>query len=64
MRWLATIYYRTENGTLDVTHDLEELSDIDQAVETGPHWDTIEKVVITRGEALIEGLTVKAAEQL
>lgn len=64
MRWQAKIYYRTDNGPLDVTHDLDELSDIDDVVEAGPHWDTIDRVEITRGECLIEDLTVEAAEML
>ena len=63
-RWLATIYYRTRAGILDVTHDLCELSDIDEIVERGPHWDTIQEVRITRGEVLIEGLTVEKAETI
>ena len=65
MRWKATVYYRTDNGAIDVQHDLEELSDIDEYVERGPHWDTIERVVIERINHLESNtLTVEQAEQL
>lgn len=63
-RWKATVHYRTDSGIVDVTHDLEELADIDDVVERGPHWDTIVKVEIVRGEFLVEGLTVEGAERL
>jgi hypothetical protein len=48
MRWHATVYYRTEAGTLDVHHDFEEIADLHDLVELGPHWDTIERIEITR----------------
>lgn len=64
-RWSATIHYRTDAvGLVDVTHELHELSDIQDIVEVGPHWDTIDRIVIVRGEGAIEGLTVEAAEAL
>lgn len=63
-RWTAIINYRTNSGTVDVTHDLEELSDLHDVVERGPHWDTIECIVITRGERADVTLTVEKADAL
>ena len=40
-RWRATVYYRTDSGTVDVEHSLSELYDLHDFVEAGPHWDTI-----------------------
>lgn len=64
-RWQATVYYRTDGGTLDVVHDLEEIADIHDRIEAGPHWDTVEKIEIIRVNH-IDGaeLTVEAAERL
>ena len=47
-RWRATVYYRTDNGTIDVQHSLGELYDLHDFVEAGPHWDTIERIEIVR----------------
>ena len=58
------IYYRTDSGLVDVTHDCQELYEIHDLVEAGPHWDTIDRIVIVRGEVLIDGLTVEKAEAL
>ncbi|MBO6755777.1 MAG: hypothetical protein JJ902_05590 [Roseibium sp.] len=65
MRWKATIYYRTDNGTIDIRHILDELADIHEYVERGPHWDTIERVVIERINHITnQSLTVEQAERL
>lgn len=63
-RWHATIHYRMTAGIIDVEHDVEEIEDLQPIVEAGPHWDTIEKIVIVRGAAAIAGLTVEKAMQL
>ncbi len=64
-RWRATIFYRTETGTVDVDHDLREIGDIDALVEAGPHWDTIEKIEIYRVNHVDSPtLTVETAKQL
>ena len=47
-RWSATVYYRTDRGFADVTHDLADLGDLDGGMAHGPDWDTIEQIVITR----------------
>lgn len=65
MRWRATIFYRTENGSVDVEHELNELADIHDRVEAGPHWDTIEKIEIVRiNHCDAADLTVEAAARL
>lgn len=64
MRWIATVHYATDNGIVDVQHDLDEIEDLHDLVERGPHWDTIDRIVIVRGKKLVEGLTVEKAETL
>lgn len=64
-RWAATVHYRADAGLIDVTHDLDEIEDLHDLVERGPHWDTIEQIVIVRavaGEPLT--LTIEEAEKL
>jgi hypothetical protein len=46
-RWHAVVGYRTDNGVVDVHHDLEELGEIEKLVERGPDWNTITEIVIT-----------------
>ncbi len=47
-RWRATVYYRSDNGLVDVEHWLEEVGDIEALVEAGPHWDTVDRIEIER----------------
>jgi hypothetical protein len=64
-RWRATVYYRADHGTVDVTHELEELADLHKLVERGPHWDSIERIEIVRiNHVTSEALTVEAATDL
>lgn len=63
MRWRATIQYRADDATVDVTSELEELRDLHQFVERGPHWDTIIKIEIVRINH-VAGLTLEQAEKL
>lgn len=63
-RWLATVFYRTDTGPLAVEHDLEEIADLDDMVEGGPHWDTIIEIKIVRAEYIDGPLTVEAAAKL
>lgn len=65
IRWKAEIIYRHGFGPVDVAHDLEELGDIHDVVERGPHWDTIESITIKRVSIKgLEGLTVEEAGKL
>jgi hypothetical protein len=43
IRWHAVVHYRTENGAPEVEHDLEELGELHDLIELGPHWDTIQR---------------------
>lgn len=64
-RWKATVFYRADAGSVDVVHDLEELSDLHDRVEHGPHWDTIERIEIVRvNHSDGADLTVEAAQKL
>ena len=65
MRWQATIHYRADHATVDVVHDLNEIMDLHDLVERGPHWDTIEKIEIVRiNHCTSDALTVEQAEKL
>jgi len=65
IRWIATIYYRTDNGVVDVEHRLSELDELHDVVERGPHWDCVIEIRITRADHVTsDTLTVERAEQL
>jgi hypothetical protein len=64
-RWLAVIVYRTDAGLNPVAHDLEEIADLHELVERGPHWDTIDEIVIQRiNHSTAASLTVEGAAKL
>lgn len=63
-RWRAVVWYRTDGGLVDVEHFLEELEDLHDRVEAGPHWDTIEKIEVFRVNHLEGEITVEAAAEL
>lgn len=64
-RWHATAVYRTQNGPLEVEHDLIEMSDLDNLIELGPHWDAIISIVIKRVNHVdSESLTIEQAQEL
>ena len=65
IRWHAVAYYRYEKGTVDIHHDLEELFELHDLIEHGPHWDTIEKIEIARvNHDTDEKLTVEQSMKL
>ena len=65
IRWHVIILYRTDAGLNPVEHDLEELSELHDLVERGPHWDTIHEIVIHRVRHNTSAtLTVEEAERL
>ncbi|MBB4642323.1 hypothetical protein [Rhizorhapis suberifaciens] len=64
VRWIATVHYRTENGLVDVQHDIEELEDLQDLVERGPNWDAIDHIHIVRADGVERKLTVEEAERL
>jgi hypothetical protein len=45
-RWSATIWYRGEAGSVDVTHDVEELAELQALVEQGPDWNTVDRIEV------------------
>lgn len=63
-RWQATVWYRTDrNGDIAVVHYLEELADLQDYVERGPHWDTITTIEVRRIRHVDSAtLTVEQAE--
>lgn len=65
-RWIATIYYRTDGGILDVTHAIEELEDLHDIVEAGPNFYAIARIEIVLADPSFPkpGLTVEEAEKL
>lgn len=64
VRWIATVHYRTDTGIVDVQHDLEEIADLHDLIENGPHWDTIDHIHIVRSDKTYAELTVEQAEAL
>lgn len=63
MRWLAVVTYRTEAGPLEVPLDFDEIHELDDMIERGPHFGAIEQIVI-RYAFQEHATTVEAAEDL
>lgn len=63
-RWQAVVYYRSENGLVDVTHEIEELGELEHLVEAGPDWNAIDEIEIRLLRPSHFGLTVEEAERL
>jgi hypothetical protein len=42
-RWRATVQYRFDAGTRCVTHDLEEINELHDLVDQGPHGTSFRK---------------------
>ena len=64
IRWSATVLYRTDMGLVDVTHEIEELEDLHQLVESGPDWNTIQKIEIIRVGNPMPNLTIEESLKL
>jgi hypothetical protein len=66
IRWHAEVFYRTaKHGLCNVEWDLEEIEDLQDLVESGPHWDTIDHIVITRvNHCDSPMLTIEQADKL
>jgi hypothetical protein len=63
--WQATVLYQTDTGLVDVTHDLDEIYDLGDLIEQGPHFDTVSQIVITRiGHVEDPAMTVEQAARL
>jgi hypothetical protein len=64
-RWQVKIYYRTDLLTREEDRILDEVRDLHDIIERGPHWDTIEKIEIFRiNHVTSKTLTVEQAEQM
>lgn len=64
-RWAATVYYRSDDlGLVDVEHDLVEIEELQDLVEHGPDWNTIEKIEIVLARKSYDGLTLEKARRL
>jgi hypothetical protein len=65
LRWKAVCVYRTGNGPVDIDHLFEEIADLHDLIERGPHWDTLISCTITLNRpAEDDALTVEKAERL
>lgn len=63
MRWKGKVYYRSTTGILDVEFDVDEIADLDDIIERGPHFGAIDRIEIKYAHA-DENLTVEIAETL
>ena len=64
VRWIATVNYRANTGLVDVQHDISELYELQDLIERGPHWDTIESITVVRSDKAFANLTIEQAERL
>lgn len=66
-RWRAQIKYRAKNGADVRVFQIEEIEDLHNIVEDGPHWDTIINIQIWKNYPEVGGnpfLTLEEAEKL
>jgi hypothetical protein len=45
-RWVATVWYRTDAGLIDVEHEFGELADLHDLIERGPDFYAIDRIEI------------------
>jgi hypothetical protein len=45
-RWLARVTYRGEKGPIEVDFCFEEIAELDDLIERGPDWNTIDTIVV------------------
>lgn len=65
MRWSATVYYYTDAGVVDVPHEFDEIEDLHDIIERGPHFGTIERITVEiRYAGAAERLTIEQAAAL
>lgn len=59
-RWHVEIGYRSENGLVDVHHDIEELSELHNIVELGPNWNAIDYIkILLQRKSERDGFTIE-----
>jgi hypothetical protein len=62
LRWHVVAHYRTNNGLLDVHHDIEELAELHDLIEQGPNWYCLVRIEITRNYSVDdETMTVESS---
>ena len=59
--WSAVVTYKTDAGSLEVTHDIEELEELQ--VERGPDWNAIIKIEIILARRSYD-VTIEQAEEM
>lgn len=47
-RWRAILEYRSKFGVVRREFTFEEIEDLDDIVEQGPHWDTLIRCTVTK----------------
>lgn len=62
-RWDVVVRYRSVAGVVDAPHEIEELADLQDMVEHGPDWNTIEDITIRLAAPDPAGLTIEEAER-
>lgn len=64
-RWTAVATYHTEQGPIDVTHEIEELEELADLIERGPDWAPIVDIRITLARnAYGKTITVEEANKI
>lgn len=58
-RWRAVVTYRSELGPIDVQHDIEELESLQDIVEWGPDWNTIEQIKVVLARKTSPGMRIE-----
>jgi len=53
-RWMAEIHYITGPDEITVKAvAFEEIEDLDEVIERGPDWNTIDKIIITLNRSTV-----------
>ena len=63
-RWRATLWYRTEQGPIDVVHEFPEISDLHDIIERGPSWFALIRAEITLIRPEGDHYTIEYSETL
>lgn len=59
-RWTATAWYRSEVGLVDVEHQIEELDMLHGLIESGPDWNTLDRIEIRLTRVLEPDKTIES----
>lgn len=58
-RWTATVWYRTDEGLIDVEHVFEELDMLHNLIERGPDFYAIERIEVRHTKNPTPTLTIE-----